>query len=178
MGRRQKSAYFDEGVCELIDHIQMTTGATFPRVITAFVLESIFGPLRLDDPGERGPSRLRWMAFAVRIEDSSFSVGDIPDELLQSGFDAAKHYYTQFKELAKKNSDDPALKEQVRHWATRSEQYTVALSRWERLVARWSASTKGNATEARLQAIKATLESGGFQDPKTWKTTGIPYQSE
>ncbi|MEK6674657.1 MAG: hypothetical protein AABZ47_03270 [Planctomycetota bacterium] len=70
MAKKQRSLLLDDRLSQLIDAMQLGSGATFTRIVSAALLQFIFD----DSPG----SDARWIRFAVQLERGDITITDIP----------------------------------------------------------------------------------------------------
>jgi len=93
MPKKQKNVLLDEQLCDLLEDLQSAQGATYPRILTAAILnylfnncasdESCVGPVSID-PG--------WMGLALSIERGEISALDIPMHIMDSVIVSRERY--------------------------------------------------------------------------------------
>ncbi len=111
VAKKQKNALLDEGVCELVDILQKLSGATFPRIVTAALMQYIFDGLQDADPDNLpGPDPL-WMNIAVRIERGELSVDDVPSALLDAAIEGKAYWVKYYDRDEPTQADAARLKE-------------------------------------------------------------------
>jgi hypothetical protein len=156
MGKKQKNALLDDGVCALVEYMQRISGASFPRLVTASLLKYIFGPLQPPESDGSPSDRHLWMTFAVAVEEGELDVYAIPDCLLERALEVAGNSLKQL--AAQSDRRDDRWKEQVAkgidYWQKFQERAAAIKRRWEIEISRYD--------NDRARAIKETLHRGGF----------------
>jgi len=156
MGKKQKNALLDDGVCSLVEYMQRISGATFPRLVTASLLKYIFGPLQPPESDGEPSDRHLWMTLAVRVEEGELDVYAIPEFLLERALEVAGNSLKQL--AAQSEGADDRWKEKVSkgldYWQKFQERAAAIQRRWEIQIARYN--------DDRACAIKETLHRGGF----------------
>ena len=76
MAKKQRTIQLPDDVFKLADAIETRTGARFNRQVLAAMLQYFF-------TNPHGPDPL-WMEWAVAIERGELSIGDMPDERVQT----------------------------------------------------------------------------------------------
>ncbi len=98
MGKTQKNALLDDGLCDVIDYLQKLTGATFPRIVTAAILKYLFEvfhiPAATDSTSPPDPT---WMRLAVDIERGDFTLGEVPGHLSERAIERADEWIAHYR---------------------------------------------------------------------------------
>ena len=84
MGKRQKNALLDDGLCDVVDAFQKASGTTFPRIVTAALLQFFFDGLRNLEPGGSRSPDMFWMPLAMSLERAELDIGDLPTTVLDA----------------------------------------------------------------------------------------------
>ena len=88
MAKTQKTFLLNSQLLELVDKVSERSGATFTRQVTAALLQYFFADPRGPDP--------RWMEYAVGLENSAITLGNIPGHR-STELSAATQRFTQLE---------------------------------------------------------------------------------
>jgi len=149
MTKRQKNALLDDGVCDVVDHLQRLSGATFPRIVTAALLKYAFGGLQPPDPPDGTNPESIWMQIAVDIERGDFTVDEIPHRLLERGMEISQEYIQFYDQDDITDQDEQKLK----RWHAEHHRRHSNFRRWNDLIA----STGGERA-----ALKLIIQARGI----------------
>ena len=132
MPKRQKNAQLDDGLYDLIDHLQGVRGATYSRILTAALLKYVFGAWEIPIDVSGYHDDQVWMKIAVDLERGDITINEVPRRLIERALDCSSIAIAEIKRIEKPTDDD--VQRKLRWIAMRGSAYAL-IRRWDDAVA-------------------------------------------
>ena len=146
----QKNAQLDSELCDVLEDMQVYTGATHSRIVTAALLKYMFSSLQ-PPPDVTGYTDDRmWMRIAVELERGDFTIYEVPRRVLERSLELSEVAIAELERLGKPTKETEQRKSR---WIALRGAGSKVLRRWDNTVADF----KGERA-----ALRQVLERGGF----------------
>ncbi len=159
----QKNAQLDSDLCDVLEDLQVCTGATHSRIVTAALLKFMFDPLHPPTDLTGYTDDRIWMRIAVEIERGDFTIYEVPGRVLARSLELSEIAIAELDRLGKPTKETEQRK---LRWIALRGAVSKLIRRWNDTVADF------NGERA---ALRQVLERGGFP---TLRAVGYAGQSE
>lgn len=157
--KRQKNSQLDEALCDVVEQLQRTTGATFSRTLSAALLKYVFGSLDPIPSFYGRDNNELWMTLAIDIEKGRRGMSDIPAYIVERTMLRAKVTIPKMSKALKKSKNSDEFDRQHKADSFAMKNWSDWQRRSKQFMRDWSQSVSNLGP---VDAFQKLFETGGF----------------